>query len=71
MITLKPSNIYSQKIKEAMGFYSEVELYYNELKTEPATKTYLEDFDNWCNSQGINPSLISETKKIDFWMWLA
>lgn len=33
--------------------------------------TYFENFDNWCNSQGINPSRISETKKIDFWMWLA
>lgn len=60
-----------QKIKDAIDFYSEVELYYNTLKTAPATKKYLVDFDNWCNSQGINPSLISNTKKIDFWMWLA
>lgn len=62
-----------QKIKEAIDFYSEVELYYNTLKADPATKTYLDDFDYWCkNTAGIDDSkLISETKKIDFWMWLA
>ncbi len=55
----------------AIALYKCLEKYYNILKSAPATKKYLVDFDNWCNNQGIKPSLISDTKKIDFWMWLA
>ena len=61
----------SDKVNMAIELHKCLENYYNILKSEPATKKYLDNFDNWCNSQGINPSRISDTKKIDFWMWLA
>ena len=60
-------------VADSKSFYCNLENYYNTLKTDPATKKYLVDFDNWCkNTAGIDdPSRISDIKKIDFWMWLA
>lgn len=55
----------------AIDLHNCLKKYYDILKKDTSTISYISDFDNWCNSQGINPSHISETKKIDFWMWLA
>ena len=55
----------------AIDLHNCLKEYYDILKSAQSTISYINDFDNWCNSQGINPSLISDTKKIDFWMWLA
>lgn len=55
----------------AIDLHNCLKKYYDSLKKDTSTILYISDFDNWCNSQGINPSRISETKKIDFWMWLA
>lgn len=63
----------SDKVNMAIELHKCLKKYYNTLKADPATKTYLDDFDYWCkNTAGIDdPKLISDTKKIDFWMWLA
>ena len=60
-------------VGDSKGFYCNLEAYYAILKREPSTISYINKFDNWCKTPNINinPSLISETKKIDFWMWLA
>ena len=61
---------------DSKSFYCNLESYYDILKRQPSTISYINKFDNWCKTQGINLSLISntkisDTKKIDFWMWLA
>lgn len=61
----------SDKVNMAIDLHNCLKEYYDILKSAQSTISYINDFDNWCNSQGINPSLISDTKKIDFWMWLA
>lgn len=68
-----PYNLYSTKytLNMAIELHKCLKKYYNILKTDPATQKYLYEFDAWCASQKINSSLISDTKKIDFWMWLA
>ena len=58
-------------VNDSKSFYCNLEAYYNILKGQPSTISYIDDFDNWCKTQGINLSFISDTKKIDFWMWLA
>ena len=61
----------SDKVVMAIELHKCLEIYYGALMNVANTKQYIADFDNWCNAQGINPNLISDTKKIDFWMWLA
>lgn len=56
---------------DSISFYCNLEAYYGILKSMPSTISYITDFDIWCRSKGIDLSLISDTKKIDFWMWLA
>lgn len=59
-------------IPDLIPFYDALIKYYIDIKKCPVTNKYLVDFDNWCKTQKIkNLSLISDTKKIDFWMWLA
>lgn len=62
-------------VADSINFYGNLEAYYGILKSVPSTISYITDFDSWCRSRcrskGINLSLISDTKKIDFWMWLA
>lgn len=61
------------KVNDSKSFYCNLEAYYDILKGEPSTISYINDFNKWCKTPNINiaPSLISETKKMDFWMWLA
>ena len=61
------------KVNDSKSFYCNLEAYYDILKGEPSTISYINDFNKWCKTPNIDidPSLISETKKIDFWMWLA
>lgn len=61
------------KVNDSKSFYCNLEAYYDILKSKPSTISYIYDFNNWCKNPniGIDPSLISDTKKIDFWMWLA
>ena len=57
----------------AIDLHNCLKKYYDILKSEPSTISYINDFNKWCKTPNIDivPSLISETKKIDFWMWLA
>ena len=64
-------SVYTMNLAMVIDLHNCLKEYYDILKSYQSTISYINDFDNWCNSQGINPSLISDTKKIDFWMWLA
>lgn len=57
------------KLQDAIDFYDDVCNYYPLLIA--ANTQYIKDVDNWLGSVGIKPTSISDTKKIDFWMWLA
>lgn len=58
-------------VTDSKSFYCNLEAYYDILKRQPSTISYIDDFNNWCKTQGIDLRFISDTKKIDFWMWLA
>lgn len=58
-------------VNDSKSFYCNLESYYDILKRQTSTISYIEDFNNWCKTQGIKLRFISDTKKIDFWMWLA
>lgn len=64
-------SLYTTNLAMVIELHNCLKAYYGFLKVEPSTISYIRDFDNWCNGQGINSNLISATKKIDFWMWLA
>ncbi len=55
----------------AIDLHDCLKKYYGILKKDASTILYISEFDNWCKGKGINSKLISDTKKIDFWMWLA
>lgn len=56
-------------IDEAIDFYDKVCNYY--LLLVATNTNYINDFNNWLTSIGISHNSISNTKKIDFWMWLT
>lgn len=66
-------NLYATKytLLMAIELHNCLKKYYGILKGEPSTKLYINDFDIWCKTQRIDLNFISDTKKIDFWMWLA
>lgn len=57
------------KLQDAIDFYDDVCNYYPLLIA--ANTQYIKDFDKWLGNLGIDPTSIFDTKKIDFWMWLA
>lgn len=57
-------------IQESIKLYDEIEKYYKIII--PANSQYLQDFNAEFNRLGLSAyTKISDTKKIDFWMWLA
>ena len=60
---------FDNKLQDAIDFYDDVCNYYPLLIA--ANTQYIKDFDSWLGSIGVKPTSISDTKKIDFWMWLA
>lgn len=57
-------------IQESIALYNEIEKYYKIII--PANSQYLQDFDAEFTRLGLTAyTKISDTKKIDFWMWLA
>lgn len=65
------SSSYVYSIDSAIELYKRFETYYTCLSADPNTKKYIKEFDLWLEKQGYSKSSISDTKKIDFWMWLA
>lgn len=68
IIKIGKSKTLDNKLQDAIDFYDDVCNYYPLLIT--ANNQYIKDFDNWLDSIGIKPTSISDTKKIDFCMWL-